>query len=919
MARNFAVVVGINNYKKMSPLKYAKSDAEKMRNFFMQDLQVSPENLYFFSDDSPCDFWGRETQPTYSNLETFFTESFETPFLKAGDTLWFYFSGHGMRYEGRDCLLPIDFSLSIASQMKIPLSRITDRLRQSGADNIVMLIDACRSDGQKNADMGIGQEKQQGVITFFSCSPSQVSYEIDEIGQGAFTNVLLEALRIQGEGNCATVERFSNHLKIRVPELTRKYKDYSQIPYAMIEPETKLHYILLPNFARDSDVALLREDAFEAESEGDFTLAFQLWMRVNVAARGTDLKAINAFQRLANKQMTSPPQIQQKPNGNVGSKRNVENKFVEVPQIINFKRVKNKLFDSKHMYSKQIKVVVAIELNASKAGYAYAFNDDKRIIGRTEWEKQPFARIFTIPDLLYTPDGKLDSWGYYALSRLAELRQSKSAKGYSFFRSFMFLVQESRERDFEGKPLVIGSDGRKFAVIDLMADCLTQLKNLILSDLGHATSNLLHANEVLWCLTIPAIWNDTEKSFMREAAIKAGLINADEKDRERLLLVLEPEASILYCQTKTVSQLDMGKRCMVVDCGSSAVSITVYEISKHGGLEEVGETTGGAYGSTNVDAQFKNFLASKLTATALTHYDEADPIGYLELFSNWERKKCNFDPCKTEVTYFDIPNRLYRILLKDDPEVLEKLANTQNDDDEKIHISREMMIGIFTPVLDGLVNKIKEQFARLDRCDIMYLVGDFSTSPMLRQRIHEEFKDRIQIVMPALPSAAIVEGAVSFGLTPTIIRSRRTSLTYGIQVCQPFDDEHDRKFRSQRKYFEDKEDWYICNRFCTIVLAGEIVDVDTTIMATIPLLSLLQDKQTPSIKIFATESKNPRYVDEIGVIEVGNLAFEISSIGKISEQVVEISMKFGREIEFKLKNLQTDKTFSTTLNYQRQF
>jgi uncharacterized caspase-like protein len=305
MARNFAVVIGINNYKKIQPLKYAKSDAEKMRDFFMQDLQVSPENLYFFSDDSPCDVWGRETQPTYSNLETFFTESFETPFLASGDTLWFYFSGHGMPYEGRDCLLPIDFSLSIASKTTIPLSSITDRLRRSGADNVVMLIDACRSDGTKNAGMGIGEEKQQGVITFFSCSPSQVSYEIDEIGQGAFTNVLLEALRIQGEGNCATVERFSNYLKARVPQLTQRYKNYSQIPYIKIEPETKHHYILLPKFANLTDIALLREDALHAEIEEDFALAFQLWMRVNVASGGTDMKAINAFQRLANKQSQS--------------------------------------------------------------------------------------------------------------------------------------------------------------------------------------------------------------------------------------------------------------------------------------------------------------------------------------------------------------------------------------------------------------------------------------------------------------------------------------------------------------------------------------------------------------------------------------------------------------------------------------
>ncbi len=308
MARNCAVIVGINDYDEISPLKYAKSDAERMRDFFMQDLGVSQDDLYFFTDDSPRNAQGRKTQPTYGTLKSFLGDRFENPFLSAGDTLWFYFSGHGMPCEGRDYLLPSDGNPRSMPALGIAISDVTERLRRSGADNVVMLIDACRSDGAKNVGMGIGEEKQQGVITFFSCSPSQVSYEIDEIGQGVFTNVLLEALRIQGEGNCATVERFANYLKARVPQLTKRYKSYVQTPYVEIKPETKLHYILLPKFANLTDISTLREDALHAEIEEDFALAFQLWMRVNVASGGTDMKAINALIRVGNKRSVPSPQ-----------------------------------------------------------------------------------------------------------------------------------------------------------------------------------------------------------------------------------------------------------------------------------------------------------------------------------------------------------------------------------------------------------------------------------------------------------------------------------------------------------------------------------------------------------------------------------------------------------------------------------
>ena len=301
MAENCAIVIGINGYYNgISPLNYAKTDAEKVRDYFQHHLSVKSDYLKFFCDDSP-----RETQPTYTTIKSFLHKTFQKPFLEPGDTLWFYFSGHGMPYEGQDYLLPIDGDPSIITDSAISITYITERLRRSGADNVVLFIDACRSHGQKSAGLGIGEEKQQGVITFYSCSPSQVSYEIEEIKQGAFTHVLLNGLQIQGESNCATVERLSKYLRDQVPKLTLNYKKYNQIPYAVIEPETKLHYILLPKFANLSDIDKLAAEAAIAEAEEFYALAFQIWMRVNVAAGGTDMRAIRAFQRLANKQSSN--------------------------------------------------------------------------------------------------------------------------------------------------------------------------------------------------------------------------------------------------------------------------------------------------------------------------------------------------------------------------------------------------------------------------------------------------------------------------------------------------------------------------------------------------------------------------------------------------------------------------------------
>ncbi len=527
-------------------------------------------------------------------------------------------------------------------------------------------------------------------------------------------------------------------------------------------------------------------------------------------------------------------------------------------------------------------------------------------------------------------------------------------------------LRESSKRTNDG-PIAVANNGQEFPVIDLVADYLRELGGLLRTELKNATSGKLKDNKILWCLTIPAIWKDNEKSFMRSAAVKAGLITDSESDRERLLLVLEPEAAAIYCQEKDQAQLEAGKRFMVVDCGGGTVDITTHEVSPHGGLDEVAEGTGGAYGSTYVDKEFREYLARKLTAPALTRYEEEDPIGWLELMGDWERKKCDFDPATTTISYLEIPNRLYKILSKDYPQVLEKLAEEQDEDDKKVHLSQETMQAVFKPVLDGLVKKVKEQFASVDHhrfykillkdypqvleklalaeddekihlsqetmqaivkkfkedrrgCDIMYLVGGFSTSPVLRQRIQQEFGDRIKIVMPKQPGAAIVEGAASFGLNPESIRSRCSRLIYGCQVCQVFDENRDRHQKSKRQYFEEKGDWYICNRFSHFVLAGDSVDVNEVV--THPFYPMTSDQKAIGFTFYATRKKNPRYVDEPDVEELGKLEVDISStVGKQrDEQQVEVSMNFGRtEIAVTARDMKTGQTYNTNLRFSSTY
>ena len=298
MAKNWAIAIGINQYDYLQPLNYAKRDAQLMQEFLSNEAGF--ERIFFFSDDSP-NVDGKSTRPNRTNLLRVLRQLFDNPFMGTGDNFWFFFSGHGIRHADRDYLVPCDGDPEDIENTAIAINLVTERLRRCGADNVVLILDACRNEYKKTGE-GIGAQtakeaRQQGVISIFSCSAQQYSYEIEALQQGAFTTALLEGLGIQGK--CATVERLEQYLKFRVPELVRQHKNTRQTPYVIAEPVNKSHLILVPQYATLADIATLKNDAYRAQSKRDFDLAKQLWIRVLAAASGQDMEAIEALEEIA--------------------------------------------------------------------------------------------------------------------------------------------------------------------------------------------------------------------------------------------------------------------------------------------------------------------------------------------------------------------------------------------------------------------------------------------------------------------------------------------------------------------------------------------------------------------------------------------------------------------------------------------
>jgi len=307
MSQNWAICIGIDRYDNLQSLQYAKRDAEVLCDFF--EKEAGFDKVYFFAEDAPTiptDFGEpMRSTPSGGALRRFLRVRFEQRFLKPSDNLWFFFAGHGRRERDRDYIMPIDADPGNVEETAIPVGYVTERLRRCGSENVILLLDACRNEGARDGQ-GIGAEVHAGVVTISSCSPSERSYEIAEVEHGAFTYSLLEALRLQGENNCATVERLDLHLRQRVPELCAKYSKPRQTPYTHAEPAEKLHLILLPKLASVADLGPLKLDALEAETNGELETAEQLWWRV-IAVAPVDAQAHEAIKRIAAKQSAPAP------------------------------------------------------------------------------------------------------------------------------------------------------------------------------------------------------------------------------------------------------------------------------------------------------------------------------------------------------------------------------------------------------------------------------------------------------------------------------------------------------------------------------------------------------------------------------------------------------------------------------------
>ncbi len=288
---NWAIVVGINQYEHLpvdDHLKYAVKDALAMQGFLCNQAQFPAANVLVCCDPQA----GGARRPSRSGLRDLLKNKLQP--ARGADNFWFFFAGHGVVHDHQDFLLPCDGNPDDLEATAIPISFVTDCLRDCEAHNVVLVLDMCRNrtrsaaeDGGRDVSTGMGEQtlqlaRAQGIVTLFSCSRGQRSYELADLEQGAFTYTLLQGLR-----ESTTPRVLEQYLTQRLPDLNRQYGKPVQVPLVVPEPGWKYDCPLLLSAATPFDLSLLAVQARDAELDEDYDLAESQWWQVIEAMQST--------------------------------------------------------------------------------------------------------------------------------------------------------------------------------------------------------------------------------------------------------------------------------------------------------------------------------------------------------------------------------------------------------------------------------------------------------------------------------------------------------------------------------------------------------------------------------------------------------------------------------------------------------
>jgi len=220
--KKWAVVIGVEKYRRAPSVPYAQRDAQAVYEYFTRLFRIPAENCFALFDE----------QATLGEFLDLFEDRLPA-LVSKGDTVYCYFAGHGVPDVGDQTsyLLPYDGKPSNPKRTAYASADLYASLGRLKAKNVFVFLDACfsgsagRSLDQKllfeGARPGLMRIKdlipvQKNMILFAAAESNQASNAYQEKQHGLFTYYLLKGLwadSAQNRSNVINVKYLADYVK----------------------------------------------------------------------------------------------------------------------------------------------------------------------------------------------------------------------------------------------------------------------------------------------------------------------------------------------------------------------------------------------------------------------------------------------------------------------------------------------------------------------------------------------------------------------------------------------------------------------------------------------------------------------------------------------------------------------------------
>ncbi|CAC5366441.1 unnamed protein product [Mytilus coruscus] len=410
--------------------------------------------------------------------------------------------------------------------------------------------------------------------------------------------------------------------------------------------------------------------------------------------------------------------------------------------------------------------------------------------------------------------------------------------------------------------------GIEHAAIDVFTQSIGALRQSCLGTLENQGYELEN-DEIKWCLTVPAIWTDEAKIFMRTSCEKAGIPSY------RLVIALEPEVASLYCQiwcaeSEKKSAFRPHTKCLVVDLGGGTADISGHEILKKGLFKEICKSTGNNCGGTCVDKEFFNVLHSILGADRMDTLKTKYETDYLDLQHSFESAKRIITRNETDKVNIQVPISALDKICGDDG-FLKIVQNSEYSDRITIE-SGKMRLSVLN----------QNEAANIS---VLLLVGGFSESEIVQDKIRQAFSKKT-VITPKDPTLAVLKGAVLFGHQPDVVTTRITQFAYGRKIKPIFD----KKQHEERKRVLVDGEMRCDGVFELLVKSGTSVPIGKNISKLYHTINKNQEKIR--VALYKSCSDDTKYIDDEDCSLVGECFITVPNPCE-QKRTVKVEFEFG--------------------------